>query len=79
MQISRIFTISALAMTAAALPAGEITDHVAPRQGSPCGSRLRPVCCQITTLRCLAYDTSTGCDGITICCAITNLTPVSFA
>lgn len=83
MQFSQLFTALAVAMTAAALPAGENVDKLAPRTEKPvpsCTNNQQPVCCNglLGNILCSVSILGGTCEGSTYCCS-TNEAPVSIA
>jgi len=75
MQFSNIFTVLALAMTAAALPAAENVDLLArtnpiPNPPSTCNNNQQNVCCNslLGILGCAVNILGGPCTGSSYCC-----------
>lgn len=75
MQFSNVFTVLALAMTAAALPAVENVDVVArtnsnPNPPSTCNNNQKNVCCNsvLGILGCAVNVLGGSCTGSSYCC-----------
>jgi len=82
MQFTSIISVLALAMTAAALPAAENIDLLAPRTNNPApactNNDQRPVCCTglFGILGCAVNILGGPCQGSSYCCS-TTAAPVS--
>jgi hypothetical protein len=71
MQLSNLFTILAVAMTATALPAADKSEAVAPRTDSHCNNNQKFVCCN-GILGCAVSILGLGCGGQSYCCETTS-------
>ncbi|KAK3898430.1 hypothetical protein C8A05DRAFT_37973 [Staphylotrichum tortipilum] len=75
MQFTNIISVLALAMTAAALPAAENIDLLAPRTNDPApactNNDQRPVCCNglYGILSCSVNILGSPCEGSSYCCS----------
>lgn len=78
MQISNVFTILGLTMTAAALLAAETRESAVIPRASPCGN-LVPTCCTVATLSCVVFNPATPCNGLRVCCGFDDVVFVSSA
>ncbi|KAK4237131.1 hypothetical protein C8A03DRAFT_34946 [Achaetomium macrosporum] len=72
MQLTNLFTVAALAMTASALPAAENVDILAKRTtpAPTCSNNNQPVCCNglLGVLLCAVSVVGGNCEGSSYCC-----------